>query len=64
MSCSALPQAINVAVSLAACAAIAISLGQGMNAVLGVFGIWAIVAGLLQLAAGVLGGKPLARNGR
>lgn len=45
-------QALNVAVSAATAAAVAVLLGN-MNAVLGVFGAWAIFAGLLQLATGV-----------
>lgn len=44
-------QAINAGGSLAAAAAVALALGRGMDAVLAVFGIWAIVAGLLQLGA-------------
>ena len=45
-------QALNVAVSAATAAGVAASLGS-MNAVLGVFGAWAIFSGLLQLATGV-----------
>jgi uncharacterized membrane protein HdeD (DUF308 family) len=45
-------QAINFAVSLATTLAVALSL-QSMQAVLGVFGAWAIVAGLLQLFTAV-----------
>lgn len=45
-------QALNVAVSSATAVAVAVLLGN-MNAVLGVFGGWAIFAGLLQLATGV-----------
>ena len=45
-------QALNVAVSAATAAGVAASLGS-MNAVLGVFGAWAILSGLLQLATGV-----------
>ena len=41
-------QAINVIASLAVAAAVAISLPD-MNRVLGVFGVWAILSGLLQL---------------
>lgn len=44
-------QAINFGVSLATALAVALSL-QSMQAVLGVFGAWAILAGLLQLATG------------
>jgi len=46
-------QATNAAISLATAAAVALALGQDMAAVLAVFGIWAIVAGLLQLGAAV-----------
>lgn len=45
-------QAFNVAISSATAVAVAALLGN-MNAVLGVFGAWAILAGLLQLATGV-----------
>lgn len=41
-------QAVNVAVSLATAIAVAFSLAS-MNLVLGVFGAWAILSGLLQL---------------
>lgn len=46
-------QALNVAVSLIAAIAIAVALQSSMNAVLAVFGIWAITAGLAQLIVGV-----------
>lgn len=47
-------QAFNVAVSGAtAAAAAAAAVSGNMNAVLGVFGAWAILAGLLQLATGL-----------
>nr|WP_246688696.1 MULTISPECIES: DUF308 domain-containing protein [unclassified Mesorhizobium] len=42
-------QLLNVVVSLVAAIAIAIALALGMNAVLAVYGIWAIVAGAFQL---------------
>ncbi len=45
--------ALNLAASGVATAAVAIALGQGMHAVLGVFGVWAILAGAFQLATGV-----------
>jgi uncharacterized membrane protein HdeD (DUF308 family) len=45
-------QALNVAVSLVTAAAVAVVIGD-MKAVLAVFGAWAILAGLLQLATGV-----------
>lgn len=43
-------QLLNFVVSLLTAVAVAIALGKGMNAVLAVFGMWAIFAGLLQLA--------------
>lgn len=46
-------QALNVAVSLVAAIAVAAALQVSMNAVLAVFGIWAIGAGLAQLVTGV-----------
>jgi uncharacterized membrane protein HdeD (DUF308 family) len=46
------PQALNVAVSGVTAVAVAAVIGS-MHAVLGVFGTWAILAGLLQLATGV-----------
>ena len=46
-------QALNVAVSLIAAIAVAVALPASMNAVLAVFGIWAIAAGLAQLITGV-----------
>lgn len=46
------PQALNVAVSGVTAIAVAAAIGD-MNLVLGVFGGWAILAGLLQLATGL-----------
>lgn len=46
-------QMVNIIVSLACAAGVALALGHGMNAVMAVFGLWAILAGLLQLVAGV-----------
>lgn len=46
-------QAFNMIASSATAAAVAIALGMSMNAVLGVFGVWAILAGAFQLATGV-----------
>jgi uncharacterized membrane protein HdeD (DUF308 family) len=46
-------QALNAIVSGATTVAVAIALGSGMNAVLSVFGVWAALAGLFQLATGV-----------
>lgn len=43
----------NVAVSLIAAIAVGVALQSSMNAVLAVFGIWAIAAGLAQLTTGV-----------
>lgn len=43
-------QAFNAAVSAVTTIAVAIALTHGMNAVLGVFGVWAAMSGLLQLA--------------
>lgn len=45
-------QALNLAVSAATAVAVAAAIGD-MKAVLGVFGGWAILAGILQLATGV-----------
>lgn len=45
-------QALNAAVSGIAAAAVAAAIGN-MHAVLGIFGAWAVLAGLLQLATGV-----------
>jgi uncharacterized membrane protein HdeD (DUF308 family) len=46
-------QLVNVVVSAVTTAAVAVALGIGMNTVLGVFGVWASLAGLMQLATGV-----------
>lgn len=46
-------QAINAFVSVATTAAVVVALQTGMNQVLGVFGAWAILAGLLQLATAI-----------
>jgi uncharacterized membrane protein HdeD (DUF308 family) len=48
-----LTQTFNAAVSSVTTIAVAIALSQSMNAVLGVFGVWAALSGLLQLATGV-----------
>jgi hypothetical protein len=45
--------AINVAVSSATTAAVIVALTMSMNWVLGVFGLWAIFSGLLQLGTAV-----------
>ncbi len=46
-------QALNIVVSLVAAVAVAAALLSGMNAVLAVFGVWAIIAGLAQLVTGI-----------
>lgn len=46
-------QALNVGVSAVTTIAVALTLGMGMNAVLLVFGIWAALAGVFQLATAV-----------
>jgi len=46
-------QAFNVVVSVVTAAAVAVALGRSINAVFVVFGVWASLAGILQLATGV-----------
>lgn len=46
-------QALNVVVSTLTALAVIVAVGNGMYAVLAVFGIWAILSGLLQLYTGV-----------
>jgi uncharacterized membrane protein HdeD (DUF308 family) len=46
-------QAFNVVVSLATTLAVLVALPMSMNRVLGVFGAWAVLAGLLQLGTAV-----------
>lgn len=46
-------QALNAAASTVVAVAVAVALGWGPYAVLAVFGVWAILSGLLQLATGV-----------
>jgi len=46
-------QAVNVGVSSLAALGVAAGAAIGMNAMLAVFGAWALLAGLLQLATGV-----------
>lgn len=48
-----LTQALNVFVSGVTTVAVVIALTTSFNAVLGVFGVWATLAGVLQLATGV-----------
>lgn len=45
-------QTVNVAVSSLAALAVAVAATRGMNPMLGVFGAWALLSGLLQLATG------------
>ncbi|WIX83553.1 hypothetical protein QRX50_23755 [Amycolatopsis carbonis] len=45
---------VNVAISLLAAVGLAVAASSGIPAVLGVWGAWAIVAGLVQLAVGLL----------
>ncbi|SFU85345.1 Short repeat of unknown function [Polaromonas sp. YR568] len=47
------PQSLNMIASAVTAVAVAIALGISMNAVLGVFGVWAVLSGLFQLATGV-----------
>lgn len=46
-------QALNLAVSLVTAVAVLVALQMGLNAVLAVFGAWAVLSGLLQLATAV-----------
>ncbi|MGY4459796.1 DUF308 domain-containing protein [Bradyrhizobium sp. LB13.1] len=46
-------QALNVVVSLATTVAVLVALQMSMNRVLGVFGAWAILSGLLQLGTAI-----------
>ncbi|MBR0971622.1 DUF308 domain-containing protein [Bradyrhizobium japonicum] len=46
-------QVLNVLASLATTIAVVIALQAGMNWVLGIFGAWAILSGLLQLATAI-----------
>jgi hypothetical protein len=46
-------QAINALVSAAVTAAVAITASRGLHLVIGVIGVWAILAGLLQLATAI-----------
>ncbi len=46
-------QAFNVAVSTITTLAVAVAVASSTHAVLGVFGLWAILSGLLQLSAAV-----------
>jgi uncharacterized membrane protein HdeD (DUF308 family) len=46
-------QSLNVVISVIASVAVALTIGTSMNTVLGVFGAWAVLAGLFQLITGV-----------
>lgn len=46
-------QLLNLVVSIVTTVAVAIALGKSMNAVLAVFGVWAVLSGLFQLATAV-----------
>lgn len=46
-------QMLNAVVSIVTTIAVSLALGQGMQAVLQVFGVWAALAGLFQLVTGV-----------
>ncbi|MDX8458178.1 DUF308 domain-containing protein [Mesorhizobium humile] len=46
-------QLLNFVVSIITAIAVAIALGRGMNAVLAVYGVWAVVAGAFQLLTAV-----------
>ena len=46
-------QLLNVIVSGLTTIAVAVALGRGMNSVLAVFGIWAVLAGLFQLVTAI-----------
>ncbi|WP_192256051.1 DUF308 domain-containing protein [Mesorhizobium silamurunense] len=46
-------QLLNFVVSIVATIAVAIALGHSMNAVLSVYGVWAVVSGMLQLLTAV-----------
>jgi uncharacterized membrane protein HdeD (DUF308 family) len=46
-------QLLNFVISIITTVAVAIALGKSMNTVLGVFGVWAVLSGLFQLATAV-----------
>ena len=54
-----LTQSLNAIVSIVTTAAVAASLGMSMFAVLGVFGVWATLSGIFQLATGIRRWKTL-----
>jgi uncharacterized membrane protein HdeD (DUF308 family) len=51
---NATTQLVNAAISAAASIAIAVSASHGADAILRVFGAWALLAGLIQLVLGIL----------
>ncbi|UYY59921.1 DUF308 domain-containing protein [Sphingomonas sp. S2-65] len=46
-------QSLNVLVSLVTAAAVGVALGHSLNAVLAIYGVWAALAGLFQLATAI-----------
>ncbi len=56
-------QSLNVVISVIAGVAVALTVGTSMNAVLGVFGAWAVLAGFFQLITAFAAGGPMAPNG-
>jgi uncharacterized membrane protein HdeD (DUF308 family) len=46
-------QLLNFVISIVTTVAVAIALGKSMNAVLAVFGVWAVLSGLFQLATAI-----------
>lgn len=57
-------QALNVLVSLATTVAVLLALQMSMNRVLGVFGAWAILSGLLQLGTAIRRWRSFGGSGR
>jgi uncharacterized membrane protein HdeD (DUF308 family) len=51
---ASVPQLVNAAISAVAAVAIAVAASHGTDAVLRVFGVWAIVTGLIQLGLAVV----------
>lgn len=51
---SAVPQLVNAAISAVTAVAVAVAAGHGTDAVLRVFGVWAIVSGLIQLVLAIV----------
>jgi len=46
-------QMLNFVISIITTVAVAVALGKSMNAVLAVFGVWAVLSGLFQLATAI-----------